>query len=194
MQACESLAEAHDRGLVHRDIKPANIYVCRYGRDVDFVKVLDFGLVKTVDATEHARLTMDDVISGTPAYMAPEQILGHHEQDARSDIYAVGCTAYWLLTGQLVFEGRSAMETLMHHAHTVPIPPSQRTELPVPVSLDLLVLSCLHKDPGQRPQTADDLSAKLLACQTRPWTREEARRWWDDCQPSRDEHMEPASR
>ena len=193
MQACASLAEAHDRGLVHRDIKPANIYVCHYGRDVDFVKVLDFGLVKTVDATEHVRLTVDDVISGTPAYMAPEQILGHREQDARSDIYAVGCTAYWLLTGQLVFEGRSAMETLMHHAHTVPIPPSQRTELSVPVSLDLLVLACLHKDPDQRPQTADDLSAKLLACQTRPWSREEARRWWDDCQPSRDEHTEPTS-
>ena len=132
VQICESLAEAHDRGLVHRDIKPANIYVCRYGRDVDFIKVLDFGLVKTVDATgaDQAQLTLDNVVSGTPAYMAPEQILGHREQDARSDIYAVGCSAYWLLTGQLVFEGSTAMETMMHHAHTVPIPPSQRTEVP----------------------------------------------------------------
>jgi serine/threonine-protein kinase len=193
-QVCESLAEAHERGLVHRDIKPANIYVCRYGRDLDFVKVLDFGLVKTVDATDHVRLTMDDAISGTPAYMAPEQILGHREQDARSDIYAVGCTAYWLLTGQLVFEGHSTMETLMHHAHAVPVPPSERTEVDVPVTLDRLVLACLDKDPDRRPQTADDLSAKLLACLTRPWSREDARRWWERHQPSRDECIEPTPR
>jgi serine/threonine-protein kinase len=194
MQVCESLAEAHDRDLVHRDIKPANIYVCRHGRDVDFVKVLDFGLVKTVDAAEHVRLTADAVISGTPAYMAPEQILGHGEQDARSDIYAVGCTAYWLLTGQLVFEGHSAMETLMGHAHEVPIAPSQRTDVRVPVSLDRLVLACLDKDPARRPQTADELSGKLLACQTRPWSREDARRWWEHHQPRQDEDLEAASR
>ena len=195
IQICESLAEAHDRSLVHRDIKPANIYICRYGRDVDFVKVLDFGLVKSVDATrtDQVRLTMDNVTSGTPAYMAPEQILGHREQDARSDIYAVGCTAYWLLTGQLVFVGDSVMETLMHHAHTVPLPPSQRTEVFVPAALDLLVLACLEKDPDRRPQTADDLSARLLACQTTPWSREEAHRWWFDHQPALDDSRGPAS-
>lgn len=193
-QVCESLAEAHESGLVHRDIKPANIYLCRHGRDVDFVKVLDFGLVKTIEATDDARLTMDGAISGTPAYMAPEQIAGHREPDARSDIYAVGCTAYWLLTGHLVFEGRSTMETLMHHAHTMPIPPSQRTELPVPHTLDVLVLACLDKDPDQRPQTADDLSARLLASRERIWSREEARQWWDLHQSNRKERLGPVHR
>ena len=184
-QICESLAEAHDRGLVHRDIKPANIYICRYGRDVDFVKVLDFGLVKTVDTarTDQVQLTMDNVVSGTPAYMAPEQILGHREQDARSDIYALGCTAYWLLTGQLVFEGSTAMETAMHHAHAAPTPPSQRTEVPVPAAWDHLVLACLEKDPDRRPQTVDDVSARLATCQTVSWSRDEAHRWWDNHQP-----------
>jgi serine/threonine-protein kinase len=184
-QVCASLGEAHEKGLVHRDIKPANIHVCRHGRDVDFVKVLDFGLVKTVDATGPARLTMDGAISGTPAYMAPEQILGHREPDARSDLYAVGCTAYWLLTGQLVFEGRSTMEMLMHHAHTVPVPPSQRTEMPVPHALDRLVLACLDKDADRRPQSADELSAALLVGQERIWSRENARDWWDQHQPDR---------
>jgi serine/threonine-protein kinase len=183
MQVCESLGEAHENGLVHRDIKPANIYVCRYGRDVDFVKVLDFGLVKTANATADARLTMDEVISGTPAYMAPEQILGHREPDVRSDIYAVGCTAYWLLTGQLVFDGRSAVEMLTHHAHTVPVAPSLRTEMAMPRALDLLVLACLDKDADRRPQTADDLSARLRVSQEAMWSREDARRWWDHHQP-----------
>jgi eukaryotic-like serine/threonine-protein kinase len=196
VQICESLAEAHDRGLMHRDIKPANIYVCRYGRDVDYIKVLDFGLVKAIDttSTDQPQLTMDNVISGTPAYMAPEQILGHREQDARSDIYAVGCTAYWMLTGQLVFEGTTAMDTLMQHAHTAPVPPSQRTEVPVPAALDLLVLACLEKDPDRRPQTADDLSAGLLACRTKPWSRDDARLWWDDHRPGLDDTLGPAPR
>jgi serine/threonine-protein kinase len=184
LQLCESLAEAHDRHLVHRDIKPANVYVCRHGREVDFVKVLDFGLVKATDTIEKVRLTMDDVISGTPDYMAPEQILGHREPDARSDLYAVGCTAYWLVTGHLVFEGRTAMETLMHHAHSVPIPPSQRTEIDLPDSLEQVILACLSKNPDQRPQTADDLSARFRECKTQPWSREDARRWWDQCRPS----------
>jgi serine/threonine-protein kinase len=189
-QVCASLAEAHDRGLVHRDIKPANIYVCRYGRELDFVKVLDFGLVKAIDSThgDDVRLTRENVISGTPAYMAPEQHLGR-AQDARSDIYAVGCTAYWLLTGQRVFEGDSAMQILMHHACTVPVPPSQRTEVSLPTALERVVLACLDKDPDRRPPSADDLSARLMACRAEPWPRAEALRWWDHHQPVGGESM-----
>src|SRR5262249_39913819 len=149
-QVCHSLAEAHEAGLIHRDIKPANVFVCRYGREVDFIKVLDFGLVKRMrqPGADSVTLTAENIVCGTPAYMAPEQALGQDRDDARSDIYAVGCVAYWLLTGQLVFEGKSSLEVLMHHARTPPAPPSQRTELPVPPSLDRLILSCLEKDPA----------------------------------------------
>jgi serine/threonine protein kinase len=112
--------------------------------------------------------------------MAPEQALGLDQDDARSDIYAVGCVAYWLLTGQLVFEGASSMEVLMHHARTQPTPPSQRTELPVPESLDRLILSCLEKNPARRPQSAVALSRRLSACASElAWTEEKAVQWWE---------------
>jgi serine/threonine protein kinase len=185
-QICHSLAEAHEAGLIHRDIKPANIYVCRYGRDVDFVKVLDFGLVKTMDESEvgDVKLTAPGMVGGTPAFMAPEQATGGRHSDARSDIYAVGCVAYWLLTGQLVFEGDNALEVLMHHVQTAPMPPSRRAEADVPEGLDRLVLSCLEKDPGRRPQSALDLSDALAACETtESWGQPRARRWWESHHP-----------
>jgi serine/threonine-protein kinase len=187
-QICHSLAEAHDAGLVHRDIKPANVYVCRYGRDVDFVKVLDFGLVKTLaspsDLAPEADLTGTNVISGTPAYMAPEQVLGR-AQDARSDIYAVGCVGYWLLTGQRVFDGDTAMALAMHHAATPALAPSTRTELPIPAALDAAILSCLAKDPAARPQSASQLS-DLLVASVPPgrWPQTRARQWWTEHQPA----------
>ncbi|MEZ5066350.1 MAG: serine/threonine-protein kinase [bacterium] len=178
-QMCHSLAEAHERGLTHRDIKPANVYVCRYGRDHDFVKVLDFGLVKTAtDASSATALTMEGVISGTPAFMAPEQARGADRADARSDLYAVGCVAYWLLTGRLVFDGTGAVDLLVHHARSEPVPPSQRTELEIPTALDEIVLACLAKDPARRPPTAADLSARLASCGVAEWSPDEARDWW----------------
>jgi len=181
LQVCHSLAEAHAAGLIHRDIKPANVYVCRYGRDVDFVKVLDFGLVKTL-GDEHAtevNLTRDHHPGGTPAFMAPEQVLGVRPVDARSDIYAAGCLAYWLITGQLVFAGRTAMETMMQHTQAKPVPPSKRTELPIPDALDEAILACLEKDPEARPASADALASRL-ACIHTPgrWTADDAREWW----------------
>jgi hypothetical protein len=189
-QVCESLAEAHDHGFTHRDIKPANVFVCRYGRTVDFAKVLDFGLVKPsgVKGDEGIALTVEGMVSGTPAFMAPEQVLGNQPTDARSDIYAVGCLAYWLLTGQLVFTGATAMEVMLHHAHTEPDAPSGRTELAVPPSLDDVVLACLAKDPVQRPQTADELAARLGDCAPHlaEWTAERAREWWDSHVPMGD--------
>jgi serine/threonine-protein kinase len=181
-QVCHSLADAHARGLVHRDIKPANIYVCRMGLEYDFVKVLDFGLVKFNHYAGHSDIleTLDRTTTGTPAYMAPEIILGDVDVDRRADVYALGCVAYYLLTGQLVFDADSPMKMLMQHLHAQPVPPSQRTELPIPQPLEDLVMACLQKDPNRRPQ--DALELFLLACECREcegWTRDRAREWWE---------------
>jgi len=181
-QVCHSLADAHARGLVHRDIKPANIYVCRMGLDYDFAKVLDFGLVKfhgRQTAPGDSLLTAPQQTTGTPAYMAPEVILGDAAVDRRADVYAVGCVAYYLLTGQLVFEAETPMKMLMQHVQSRPVPPSQRTELPIPRELDDLVLSCLEKDPDKRPQNAEELFRMACGCTScETWNQELAKLWW----------------
>lgn len=185
-QACDSLGEAHQEGLIHRDIKPANMYVCRHGRKVDFIKVLDFGLVKSrrEPSGDDIKLTAANVVGGTPAYMAPEQVAGDLPIDGRTDIYALGCVGYWLLTGQVVFEGPTVLNIMVQHLKAEPVPPSQRTELEVPASLEKTVLSCLEKDPDRRPQSADALSEVLAACETRQlWTPERAQHWWDMHRP-----------
>jgi hypothetical protein len=180
-QICHSLAEAHARGLVHRDIKPANVYVCQMGLDYDFVKVLDFGLVRFSTRGNGATLfASTSVTTGTPAYMAPEAILGDSRVDTRSDVYSIGCVAYWMLTGQLVFTADSPMKMLMAHVEQAPPPPSHRVELPIPSELEAIVLACLDKNPDQRPQSAQVLWQSLLDCRGREtWTPEMARRWWE---------------
>jgi serine/threonine-protein kinase len=183
-QICHSLSEANSCGLVHRDIKPANIFLCRYGEDHDFVKVLDFGIAKAAhqsgltSATETA-VTVANVIQGTPAFIAPEQALGGTELDGRTDIYATGCVAYWLLTGELVFTAETPMALLLAHVHTPPEPPSKKTEMPIPPEIDALILSCLAKDRNQRPRSARDLLKALddLAL-SNPWNEDRARDWW----------------
>ena len=180
-QVCHSLAEAHARGLVHRDVKPANIYVCRMGLDYDCVKVLDFGLVKfrKRDASD-TLMTSDHTTTGTPAYMAPETILGQRDVDRRADVYALGCVAYFLLTGQLVFEGKTAMETLIQHVQSRPVPPSERAELPIPRQLDDVVLACLEKDPDKRPQDAEELFRLMQGCKAcEGWSSHRAKAWWE---------------
>jgi eukaryotic-like serine/threonine-protein kinase len=181
-QVCHSLAEAHGQGLIHRDIKPANVYLCRYGRDVDFVKVLDFGLVKPQHDRGSTQLdvTAAHVARGTPAFMSPEQVVGARAVDARSDIYAVGCLGYWLLTGQLVFAGHTAMETILKHVQAKPEPPSQHVESDIPESFDELILACLEKNPDDRPPTTDAVATRLNAIETREeWSQERAHQWWD---------------
>ena len=178
----DSLAEAHDAGLVHRDVKPANVYACRQGRDMDFVKVLDFGMVKPTNtlAEDAVQLTAEHSIGGTPAFISPEQALGEKELDGRSDIYAVGCVGYWLLTGGYVFEAKAPIEMLMQQIKEAPPPPSQRSGVPIPAELDALILRCLSKERSDRPQTGDELRAALDALPLREsWTRERARQWWD---------------
>lgn len=180
-QVSHSLAEAHAQGLVHRDITPANIYACRLGLDYDFVKVLDFGLVSFTSGRQVGRslLTGQHITTGTPAFMAPEVIL-EGAVDARADIYALGCVAYYLLTGQLVFEADTPMKMFVQHLQATPVPPSERSELPIPAELDSLVLACLEKEPSRRPQSIDDLLRRLDRIPTpRPWTNASARQWWE---------------
>lgn len=161
-------------------MKPANIVACHYGLKWDFVKVLDFGLVKTTwSPEEDDRLTSEGLIPGTPAYIAPEAALGARALDARVDIYGLGCVAYWLLTGERVFTGRTAMEVLLHHVKTPPVPPSQRASQAIPGTLETLVLSCLAKEPDARPPSAEWLAGRLAECATEePWSPQHAREWW----------------
>ena len=186
-QVCHSLGEAHDRGLIHRDIKPANLFTCRLGPDFDFVKVLDFGLVKHgVDHPAATELTMAGHTSGTPAYMAPEMALGKADIDGRADLYAVGCVGYYLLTGQQVFTGETPVATILQHVREIPAPPSSRTEIKIPPGLEALILSCLAKNPADRPSCASELSARLSAAVAGdPWTRHDAREWWQRHHPPR---------
>jgi serine/threonine-protein kinase len=180
-QVCHSLAEAHAQGIVHRDITPANIYVCRMGLDYDFVKVLDFGLVTYNDRhpMEVSRLTGQHTTTGTPAFMAPEVIL-ESDVDARADIYALGCVAYYLLTGQLPFEAETPMKMFVQHLQTTPVRPSQRTELPIPAELDALVLACLEKDPANRPQSVEAVLDLMNRYRHRAgWDNVAAKAWWD---------------
>jgi serine/threonine-protein kinase len=179
-QVCHSLSEAQSYGLVHRDIKPANIFLCRYGEEYDFVKVLDFGIVGAVrdPAETSPAITGENGIRGTPAFMAPEQAM-ETEVDGRADIYAVGCLAYWFLTGHLVFTAESPIGLILKHAQTPPPRPSSRTELAIPAALDELVLACLAKDPADRPQTARELSRRLGEVDgAGTWTQDRARDWW----------------
>ena len=180
-QACHSLGEAHDSGLIHRDVKPANIYLCRLGREYDFMKVLDFGLVK-YDQDQSILDTIKtntEMTTGTPAYMAPEMANGE-PIDRRSDLYALGCVAYWLLTGQLVFEADSPLRMLIQHIQASPIPPSIRSGRPVPRALEDLIMRCLAKKPADRPATADEIVAELDRMELdRPWTQGDAREWWE---------------
>jgi len=179
-QVCDSLEEAHSRGLVHRDIKPANIHLGLVGLRYDFVKVLDFGLVKEVSSVtpETSMATIPGQMAlGTPAYMAPEMALGEIV-DGRADIYALGCVAYYLLTGQLVFEAEKAFQMIAKHLQTPPVPPSQRTSQPVSPELEDLILKCLAKDARHRPQSARDLADALSRVPVNAWGEADATHWW----------------
>jgi serine/threonine-protein kinase len=178
-QTCASLEEAHVRGVVHRDIKPANIHLGRLGLVYDFVKVLDFGLVKPIAdrSVEHSLTTQAGLIIGTPGYMAPEMALGD-SLDGRADLYALGCVAYYLLTGQQVFDGSTAMQVMSKHLQAAPVPPSERGAFTIPAGLDELVVACLAKAPEARPQSAADLARRLSAIDLEPWTEAQAQEWW----------------
>jgi hypothetical protein len=178
-QVCGSLAEAHAVGLIHRDVKPANIFLtCRAGIP-DFVKVLDFGLAKAVDADEQARLTMANATVGTPYYMSPEAVDRPDSITALSDVYAIGAVGYFLLTGGPVFSGKTVMEVCMKHVRATPETPSKRLGRPVSPGLEALILRCLAKAPQDRPPTTRDLMEELSRCEVSgPWMHADAASWW----------------
>jgi eukaryotic-like serine/threonine-protein kinase len=178
-QVCAALREAHSIGLIHRDIKPGNVMVCERGGLHDTAKLLDFGLViPPAGNPESEKLTQEGAITGTPAYMSPEQAGGQDKIDARSDIYSVGALAYFLLTGQSPFAGRSGVKILAAHLYEAPAPlTAHRPD--VPPDLETVVLKCLAKNPTDRfPNVRSLESALAESDKVRLWTEEEATHWW----------------
>jgi eukaryotic-like serine/threonine-protein kinase len=183
-QACFSLAEAHEQGVVHRDIKPANIFLCRQGTELDVVKVLDFGLVTRVGRTEAEKtkaLTGDNQILGTPAFMSPESITSPDEVDSRADIYALGCVAYWLLSGRQLFKGDTVVAQLYAHVHKeLPDPLFADRQPPVPRALDALLRRMLDKEPSKRPQSASEVLGLLDELEVEgQWNGVQLAKWWE---------------
>jgi serine/threonine-protein kinase len=173
------LQEAHAAGLIHRDIKPGNVLVCERGGRPDVAKLLDFGLVQTHSLDgDRQQLTQEGALAGTPAYMSPEQAAGKADLDARSDLYSLGCVAYFLLAGHPLFVRDTAVRTLAAHLDEAPAPLKSR--LPeASADLQEVVLRCLAKEPSQRFQSADALDQALGQCQCADaWTRELAAAWW----------------
>jgi eukaryotic-like serine/threonine-protein kinase len=178
-QICECLDEAHANGILHRDLKPSNVMLCEFARRRDFVKVIDFGLAKPLGAANASNLTAYGVTPGTPEFMAPEVALASPSIDGRADLYAVGCIAYVLLTGTLVFSDANPMNVALRQVQVKPDPPSSRTANPIPQALERIVLQCLEKQPAARPATARDLEQMLVGCGVPPWTDEDAAAWWE---------------
>jgi len=183
---CGALTEAHAIGLIHRDIKPANIMLCTQGGERDVVKLLDFGLVKEFEVGRDVKLTAASTVVGTPQYMAPESIRDPDSVDARTDIYAVGAVAYYLLAGVDVFDGKSIVEVCSQHLHKEPESLSARG-FAIPADLEAVVLACLHKDPDRRPQSAAELRRRVEACKVESWDRAKALAWWREYQPDLDD-------
>jgi serine/threonine-protein kinase len=178
-QTCDALREAHAQGLVHRDIKPANVFAAHRGGVYDVAKLLDFGLVKPITSFSETALTLEGTITGSPLYMAPEQITGQGLVDARSDIYSLGVVAYYVLTGRPPFVSQQPMQVMLAHAAQEPVPPSHHVG-DVPEDLERVVLRCLEKDPEKRFQSAEEMRQALLECRAADgWTRETATRWWE---------------
>jgi serine/threonine-protein kinase len=163
-QVCGALEEAHGRGLIHRDIKPGNVMICERGGVRDFAKLLDFGLVlpRAWDMRGD-KLTQDGTVTGTPAYLSPEQAAGQEAVERRSDIYSVGAMAYFLLTGLPPFSGRTGMKLIAAHLYEMPEPFS-RHRPDVPADLEAVILRCLAKDPNARFPDAESLNAALSSC------------------------------
>jgi hypothetical protein len=178
-QICGSLAEAHNIGLVHRDIKPANVFLTQRGGVSDFVKVLDFGLVKARATEGQIELTAASVTLGTPLYMSPEAVEHPETVDARSDLYSLGALGYFLVTGEALFDCLTLGEVLMHQVKDLPARPSERLGRPVSPDLEELLIRCLAKNPASRPANARELDDALARCRNAgDWTRELADEWW----------------
>ena len=179
LQVSGALAEAHDLGLIHRDIKPANVMLTSQGGLADVAKVVDFGLVKPIDAASDPEVTTENEIVGTPLCLAPEVIRGESDDRASRDLYALGCVAYYLLTGDHPFVADTAVAVCALHLSVPPVPPSERLGEPIPSDLEELVLELLAKRVDERPESAAALLQRLEGCASRgSWTQRDARTWW----------------
>jgi serine/threonine-protein kinase len=180
-QCAGALAEAHALDLVHRDVKPENILLCRRGGVPDTVKVVDFGLVKDLEAPKDAQLSRHETLLGTPLYMPPESITAESAIDGRADLYSLGAVAYFLLTGHPPFEGKTVVEVCAHHLKTVPTLPSERIGRPIASDLEAIVMRLLEKKPEHRFASALELEEALLDCaDSDGWRRSEAEAWWTE--------------
>lgn len=178
-QACGALSEAHTAGMVHRDIKPANIFLTCRGGSHDFVKVLDFGLVKSLEVADQANLTNPNTVTGTPYYLSPEAVNHPDQVDARADVYALAAVGYFILTGTPVFSGSTVVDICMKHMKNTPESPSTRLGKPVSEGLEALILRCLAKAPSDRPKDAAELLQGLESCVIQgKWTAVDATAWW----------------
>jgi serine/threonine-protein kinase len=178
-QVCGSLEEAHSRDIIHRDIKPSNIFLTRRGLLYDYVKVLDFGLAKQIASDESSAISKTGMLFGTPRYIAPETVYGNEQVDGRADLYCLGGSAYWMLSGQPPFPSQSSVEVLIDHVKTSPKRPSEVSELAIPSELVDIVMRLLEKRPGDRYQTARELEDALAAVPLdEVWSRDQAEDWW----------------
>ncbi len=173
-QVCAALREAHAIGLIHRDIKPANVMACEWGKLHDVAKLLDFGLGRDAEHDEEdEKLTREGVILGTPAFLSPEQASGR-PTDARSDVYSLGATLFYLLAGKPVFDKKGGVAMAAAHIHEPPVPPPG-----VPDDLSAVVMKCLAKDPAARFQGVRELDRALAACAcAADWDHDKAEAWW----------------
>lgn len=183
-QICAGVAVMHERKLLHRDIKPDNVMAYAAHDDYDLIKLLDFGLIKDLDLTASRDLTRDVRVLGTPAFMAPERLLDPRLVDPRTDLYGIGCIAFYLLTGRKPFEARLDSDLAQQVLHVEAPLVSTESDFPIPEALDRLVADALAKDMTQRPASARAMIEILdgIAGQM-PWRREEAKLWWQQALP-----------
>jgi serine/threonine protein kinase len=168
-------------GLIHRDIKPDNLMLCERGGIYDFVKVLDFGLIKEIHTEDQEGLTNPKFAVGTPRYLPPEAIQASDQVDARSDLFSLGAVGYFMLTGCDLFETDSVLDIIHMHLSAKPKPPSERVGYAISSDLENLIMRCIEKNPGDRPQSANDLANGLKACQDAgKWSEQDAQKWWGE--------------
>jgi serine/threonine-protein kinase len=178
LQICGALAEAHELGFVHRDVKPSNIMLTTRGGIYDFIKVLDFGLAKITHAPD-TQLSQVGAVIGTPRYMAPECFAGGEAVSPRSDIYAVGCVAYFMLCGRDAFNQPDNAALALAHLTTPPPPLQDASGAPVVAALERIVSRCLAKAPEQRYTSMRQLMAALERCDVQTWSQVEAAACWE---------------